>query len=139
MFRLFPRLAATGFQPTSPPTAEYNCIAWAADEDDVWWWPDPALMSYWPAQVPREETIDAFIQAYETLGYEICDNSQLESGFHKIAIYALSGKPTHAAKQLPSGSWSSKLGQDIDIEHNHIEGICGPAYGSVAVIMRKPL
>ena len=139
MFRRFPYLATTGFRPTSPPTPEYNCIAWTADEVDVWWWPDPDFMYFWPAQVPRQETIEAFVQAYQTLGYEKCDNAELEFGYHKIAIYALFRKPTHAAKQLPSGKWSSKLGQNVDIEHDVIEGVCGPEYGSVEVIMRKPV
>ena len=29
---------------------------------------------------------------------------------------------THAARQLPSGKWTSKLGDADDIEHNTLEG-----------------
>jgi hypothetical protein len=56
--------------------------------------------------------MSAFIQAYKSLGYELCDNSELEAGFEKIAIYATSdGEPTHAARQLSVGLWTSKLGR----------------------------
>ena len=48
---IFPGLAGTGYAVTSPPAVEYNCIGWAAGEDDRWWWPDPAGVSYWPAGV----------------------------------------------------------------------------------------
>jgi hypothetical protein len=54
--------------------------------------------------VPREETIEAFKQAFQTLGYEVCEDDVLEEGFQKIAIYANSNKvPTDVARQLPSG------------------------------------
>ena len=44
-------------------------------------------------------TLDAFIQAFQSIGYEVCASDNLESGFQKIAIYADStGKPTHAAR-----------------------------------------
>ena len=83
-------------------------------------------------------TINAFTQAYQTIGYEVCDRPNLERGFQKIAIYADSaGKPTHAARQLPNGKWTSKLGQDEDIEHETLEGLTGESYGNVACIMRK--
>ena len=101
----FPHLAATGYRITSPATRTYNCFAWAAGEDDPWWNPlEPNTPYYWPNGVPAELTIAAFIQAYQTVGYEPCESSDFESGFEKIAIYATpDGEPTHAARQLPNG------------------------------------
>src|SRR4051794_39805886 len=100
----FPNLARGGFSPTSPATAKYNCIAWAAGDQDKWWWPDPLLKGYWPAGAPRQETLGAFIAAYATLGYTPCagqlpDTLRLEFGFEKIAIYAIGSRPTHASRQ----------------------------------------
>ncbi len=75
-------------------------------------------MYYWVEGVTDELTMSAFIEAYQTLGYELCDNYQLESGFEKIAIYAIDdGEPIHAARQLPTGKWTSKLGRWEDIRH----------------------
>jgi hypothetical protein len=54
-------LASIGYELTSPDTIDYNCVAWAAEEDDIWWWPDPFLESYWPYDVPREETLEALM------------------------------------------------------------------------------
>jgi hypothetical protein len=49
----------------------------------------------------------------------------------------MTGKPTHAARQVGYGKWTSKLGSLVDIEHD-INGVSGTRYGSVAVIMKRP-
>ena len=139
----FPRLEEAGFDVTSPATPEYNCIAFAADDQSRWWWPTPFGAAqlggyYWPAGVPVAETLESFVQAYATLGYAECGNGDLEPGFEKIAIYSLAGSPTHAARQLESGVWVSKLGGAEDIEHAAATGVCGAAYGEVALYMRRP-
>lgn len=137
--RYFPNLLNSGYLITSPATSEYNCIAWAADDTETCWWPDPFNLGYWPSKIPRKETLDAFVKAYEFLEYVVCQDTQCEEGFEKIAIYVDStGKPSHAARQLISGKWTSKLGQLEDIEHTTLEGVAGSEYGTVAVIMKRP-
>lgn len=136
---LFPHLQATGYEITSPPSTEYNCIAWAAHEDDRWWWPDPAGIGYWPDNSRREENVGVFVQLFNTLGYAPCDIPELEPGFEKMAIFVNpNGVPTHVARQLSNGRWTSKLGKAEDIEHS-LEGLEGTAYGSVAQILRRPI
>jgi len=134
----FPNLNSTNSRPTSPYDEDYNCIAWAAEDTDYWWWPDAMGQKYWPTEVPREETLAAFVRAYGIQGYiERCD-ATVEQGKQKIAIYTASnGKPKHAARQIPDGWWASKLGQLIDIEHE-FAALDGPAYGTVAVILARP-
>jgi hypothetical protein len=136
----FPHLAATGYRITSPATRTYNCFAWAAGEDDRWWNPlEPNSPYYWPDGVPAELTIAAFIQAYQTLGYEPCESSEFESGFEKIAIYTTpDGEPTHVARQLPNGKWTSKLGRWEDIEHE-LEGLTSEMYGSVKQVLKRSI
>ena len=136
MMDLFPNLAQEGYVRASPATRVYNCIAWAAGQQDQWWWPDPGNAFYWPARVPRAVTLGAFYQAFELLGYQHCDNGDLEKGFEKVAFYELAGLPTHAARQLPDGSWTSKLGKNVDITHT-LRGLEGPAYGQVAGYMKR--
>jgi hypothetical protein len=83
-------------------------------------------------------TTEVFVLAYERLGYVVCDRGDLEQGYEKIAIFAEpDGTPTHAARQLPTGAWTSKLGRLEDIEHNDLRGVAGGSYGDVAVIMRR--
>lgn len=114
----FPALCSSNYQITSPATPTYNCIAWAARDMNLWWWPDSQYTAYWPAEAPREEKLDAFIKAYRIAGFTQCENSDLEEGFEKVAIYADTlGKPQHAARQLISGHWTSKLGPMEDIDH----------------------
>jgi hypothetical protein len=35
----FPRLIPLNHRETSPATAAYNCVAWAAGDTDHWWRP----------------------------------------------------------------------------------------------------
>jgi hypothetical protein len=137
---LFPALRGSPYQVTSPVTDVYNCIAWAAGVTNKWWWPfgDPAKTD-WPANAPRNETIDAFRQAFATLGHDECPSADLELGMEKIALFAdAAGIPTHAARQLPTGRWTSKLGVLVDIEHE-LTDLEGTEYGSVALVMRRPV
>lgn len=133
----FPKIKFDSTKKTSAETPEYNCIAWAAEENDRKWWPDRMQQHYWPKEVPRESTLEAFIKAFETLGYEGCDNGNAESGFQKIAIYTNAiNRPTHAARQLPAGNWTSKLGDWIDISHD-LEDLNGTQYGKPVHFMKR--
>ncbi|HEX7447421.1 MAG TPA: hypothetical protein VF306_07740 [Pirellulales bacterium] len=135
--RQFPFLASEGFIETSPASAQYNCIAWAAGQTDEWWWPLPVGAYSWPAGVPRSETLTAFLLAFQSLGYLQCDDEKLEPTFERIALFVADGKPTHAARQLADGSWTSKLGRWIDISHS-LRALAGPTYGEVAALMKRP-
>jgi len=132
----FPRLSNTDFRVTSDPDDQYNCIAWAAGSCTEWWW--PAEFKYWPAGVPREVTIEAFVQAFETVGFTVCANPDAVNGFEKIVIFVKSGRPTHAAFLIPGGTWwGSKLGRSHDIEHRTPHGVGGAAYGEPTVFMQR--
>ena len=137
----FPHLRGGNYQVTSPRTRTYNCIAWAAGDTTEWWWPDEPddpQSAHWPAGVPRVETLVAFRQAFTTLGYVACDGEELELGFEKIALFTdAEGVPRHAARQLPSGRWTSKLGPMEDIEHT-LHDLTGTVYGSVVLVMKRP-
>ena len=137
----FPRLNRTPFFLTSPATPQYNCIAWAVGDERRWWWPvsEPHREAYWPAGVARRVEISTFIAAFATLGYEPCPSADLEPGFEKVALFAdPHGTPTHAAKQLGTGRWSSKLGPEEDIDHS-IYGLEGGVYGTVVQYIRRPI
>jgi hypothetical protein len=135
----FPDLRATGYEVTSEADEAYNSIAWAAGETGQWWWPDRSGSDYWPVDASRAVTLIAFVHAFQSLGYEVCQGEQLETGFQKVAIYANHlGFPTHAARQLPNGLWTSKLGRAEDITHS-LEGLVGETYGTTVQIMRRPM
>lgn len=135
---VFPNLAGSGYRVTSPRDADYNCIAWAAGDTHLWWWPGKDIAKeYWPPGIPRERTRDAFVKAFASLGYTICEDDTLEAGYEKIALFAdVDGRPTHAARQLASGHWSSKLGKAEDIEHR-LHDLEGNMYGSVVLVMQR--
>lgn len=141
----FPNLRRGEYQVTSLETSIYNCIAHAAGKDDNWWWPDEGTGIHWPIAM-MEVTLDAFVAAYATEGYVICETQSrdLEPGVEKVAIYVDgTSEPTHAARQLPDGSWTSKLGDWEDIRHERLEAMedlsgAGLGYGRVAMIMRRP-
>lgn len=147
LLKVFPNLNNNNFKVTSPATNRYNCIAWAAGSTTQWWWPFEGLDqresdTYWPAEVPKEETVSAFEMAFKSLGYERCQNGTLEEDYEKIVLYVMCDNelviPTHAAKQLECGSWTSKLGESVDIVHNEVEDLVCPTYGEPHLFMKRP-
>jgi len=135
----FPNLALTDYEVTSPKTYDYNCFAWAAEEDDRWWSPISSDDYYWPEDAPTDLSLEGVMQTYGLLGFEACESANLETGFQKIAIFAdAQGAPTHAARQLPDGQWTSKLGDWEDIAHE-LAGLEGEKYGTVQQILKRPL
>jgi hypothetical protein len=135
-----PRLAAASYRVTSPRDFNYNCFAWAAgDNSHVW---SPTLIGsgvFWPPGIPALPTLSGTIDAYVRVGFEVCESADLEDGIEKIAIFTDSaGEPRHAARQLPSGSWTSKLGNHVDIEHGDVKAVGGLMYGEPTVFMSRP-
>lgn len=121
---------------TSLATGNYNCIAWALEDTTHFYWTGPEDFFYWESDLPREETIDSFIQLFKKFGYEICENALKERGFTKIALFAKDNIPTHAARQLPNGLWTSKLGTLEDVRHT-LFAISDGLYGSVVLVLKK--
>lgn len=139
----FPNLNRGEYRVTSEASTRYNCIAWAAGVNTNWWWPDPDpdSVTYWPAQAPSEETLASFRIVLESLGYRECVTDELEPGFEKVALFVdADGLPTHAARQLSNGNWTSKLGRWQDIEHQLLNALGGSAslYGEVVLLLRRP-
>jgi len=139
----FPNLRASGYSITSPPAYVPNCIGWVLRSTDLYW--DPTLTGfrgvyYWPPDIPRNDTVDAWVRVFRLFHYSECANPDLEDGAEKIAIYGgTDGTAQHVARQLPSGAWTSKLGQDEDIEHQTLDALASEEYGAVIRIMRRPL
>ena len=105
-----PHLVAEGYEVTSNSTDEYNCIAYAAGETDRWWSHVEGDDYYWPEYASRTPSIVSLIEVFTGLGYQPCEGTGDDRGFRKVALYVdQQGDRTHAAVQLPSGEWSSKL------------------------------
>ncbi len=129
---VFPALAGDGYALSSPVTSAYNCIAWAAGESHRWW--EPGI--YRPVQAGDD--LASLVRLFASLGYDSCDDERLEPGYEKVALYAgVLDDWTHAARQLPDGWWTSKLGQGADIIHRSPRALAGNAYGQVLSIMKR--
>ena len=133
----FPNLASEGFEIIEPPTRRYNCIAYAAGDIANWW--QPTRGRYWPPHATRSHSIESLMEVFVGLGYEQCDDSVAEGGYQKIALYEARGDWTHAAIQMPSGRWRSKMGLGPVIEHHSPESLSGENYGNPTIFMRRAL
>jgi hypothetical protein len=131
-------LTSQNHEVTSPETADYNCVAWALGQKDVWIWPGQAD-AWWPAGIPAEEAVQSFEALFVSEGYEPCSDGRLEAGFEKLTIYSRDGVPTHVARQVHDGSWTSKLGSWEDISHTGLEDLEGGRYGRATSFMRRAL
>ncbi len=135
----FPRLEEFAWEKTSDKTKNYNCFAWAGgDAGRVW---SPTLLGagvYWPPGIPALATLTGTIDAYAREGFEVCADSRLEAGYVKIALFTdAANEPRHAARQLADGTWTSKLGEHIDIWHEKMEAVGGVMYGEPTIFMRR--
>jgi hypothetical protein len=132
--REFPRLTATNHRVTSPATPDYNCVAWSAGDVEHWWQPGV----YWPIATPSDDFgIGVLEAAFAKLGFSDCSDAALENGMEKVALFGSGLYYTHAARQLPSGKWTSKLGRDVDIEHDLPEDVGGGIYGEPVQFMKR--
>ncbi len=126
------------FRQTSPETPNYNCIAWAVEDATRWWWPDISRLAYWPRNIVRMPTVEAFTQMLANFGYVTTDDISLVEGIKKVAIYGDSEEVKHASRMLRNGAWTSKLGQSYDIQHS-LETICGNSYGEILRLFQKQI
>jgi hypothetical protein len=133
---LFPVL--TDYENKSSPTPAYNCMAWAVEVTNNWWEPAHGPGYFWPPTAPFDYSTASAIRAYEAYGFHCCDSGALEDGFEKIAVYGDGTDYTHAARQLASGKWTSKIGQHQDLEHPTAESLEGPEYGHIECFMKRP-
>ena len=93
----------------------------------------------WPEGIRNDESVEAVVAYFTSIGYALCDSPGFEDGYLKIAIFVNDGYPTHASRQLPSQKWTSKMGFDgVDIEHDELESITGDQYGTALVFMKRP-
>lgn len=128
---------------TSWSDTVYNCVAFAAGDTSQWWEaleePEPGY--YWPPEAFSDDDngdIEALKRCFSALGYEECGNGDLESGYTKVALYAIKKDDyKHAAIQEENGEWSSKLGDGFDIRHKTAQCVCGPRYGKIMGYMRR--
>jgi len=134
----FPNLKATDYEVTSLPDRNYNCFAWAANDVVRWWEPIQSPGCYWPDNVPLSYSVETYVSAYQGLGFSLCESPDIEPGSEKLALYVKDNLPCHAARQLPDGQWTSKLGTGHDIRHSALASLEGDEYGTVDIILKRP-
>jgi hypothetical protein len=133
----------TDYEVASPRDASYNCIAFAAGDTTRKWDPNALLQPgyYWPPAALRDDgnnDLTALKRMFEVIGYSECDNGNLEPGFQKVALYAVTEDSwQHAAIQDESGAWLSKLGDEYDVRHKSPHCFEGSIYGQVMCFMKR--
>lgn len=148
--RIFPNINTAAWHIKSPFDDAYKCIPWAACRTDIQWWPPGEGNVYWPPEAIKDDSIEAFVSAFATIGYKPCGtNADFEFGYQKVAIYASSERRVlHMARQHFLGrGWLSKCGVLEDILHSNLQCLegdpspwmvaLGKTYGKVEVILRR--
>jgi len=151
IIKLLPRLKGDSkFKIIKKECPDYNCFAWVAFYDNVFWTPLPhadrptihfdGVIKNWPFDVANDCKISTLIEIFRNLGYEECSDGSLEENYRKIVIYGKNDEGTHAARQLTKGrdkgAWTSKLGSSFLILHD-VKSIEGVEYGEIKQYMRK--
>jgi len=131
----FPGLRTSPWEITSPRDERYNCVGWAAGRSDRRWWPSPSPGD-WPADLPSANSVESLIALFARLGYVLGEPAVRAQSGERIAIFGHAGRPTHVARQLGDGRWTSKLGAEQDIVHE-LRAIEGEVYGSVVALLAR--
>jgi hypothetical protein len=88
--------------------------------------------------VEREWSVKSIRKIFENHGYVVCDSYDLEEGYEKVVFYIdESGEPQHFARQLPTGKWTSKIGDLNDIEHDKLESLATSHYGEPRLVLEE--
>lgn len=123
--RSFPRLGDR-FEVMGTATATYNCICWSLGANTSW---------VWPRGAGEPVTLSDFDGLYGHYGFRRVTGLDFtrQKGVEKVVLFAISrnGRTeiTHACRQMPDGSWSSKLGSLPLIRHLRPDDVSGPTYG----------
>jgi hypothetical protein len=128
------------YERKSDPTTDYNCLAWAVENNQKWFNPERFCAGYyWPKGVERHWSMKTVIHVLSEYGFdEEVELATFEDGIVKVAIYAdVDEYPTHFARQLANGKWTSKAGELIDFEHDSLECLHCDDYGKVTKIVQK--
>jgi hypothetical protein len=134
-----PSLVGSNYEPQSNRNAGYNCFAWAIRDSEHFVEPPGRPPWFrWRKDLPTWISLSNYVRFYELEGgFERCEDGSLEEGYEKIALFADGIVPMHAARQLPCGRWTSKLGRGIDVVHD-LETLDGAQdMGSLAVFMKR--
>jgi hypothetical protein len=124
--KAFPHLGHE-YEVLGPATKVYNCIAWSIGITNRW---------VWPARPGQPATVRDFDELYGRYGYRRVKGLNFDKavGSDKLVLYVKRKpdgtiEPTHGARQLSDGSWSSKLGQLPLIRHLDPDDLDGASYG----------
>ena len=82
--------------------------------------------------------MENFVNTFGAKGFQVCEHLDFEKGYEKVALYAKDSRPTHMARMLPNGKWTSKLGDMWDIEHRTLDGLVDSDYGQVVKVLKRP-
>lgn len=137
----WPRLASDPYNITSRRSRKYNCVAWVAEDLTQWWEPEDRGGFFWPPGLPKGDfSLDNYLAAFRTLGFERCADGTLTPDIEKIAVFIDESEFTHVAIQLDDGWWSSKLGHFNDLSHERLESLLRgrpQRYGEVFLFMAR--
>lgn len=144
---LFPNLNKDA-EMVGVPSEKYNCIMYAlgANAWNIWPFEGPGSFTanihgnkmFWPEDLPKDKTLNNFLNLFKKFKYELCDNDKFESGFKKIAIFCKKNSDivTHAAL-IGKDFALSKLGEGPIIRHS-LYSIEGEIYGEVRCFIKRP-
>jgi hypothetical protein len=88
--------------------------------------------------VPHDYEVTSLILVFASVGFRNALDGSLEHGIEKIAIYTDGPEYTHAARQVQSGKWTSKMEAGALIQHDTPQDLEGPAYGKATKYMQRP-
>ncbi len=131
-----PNLERAGFEVTSPSDENYNCVAWALGQTDVWYQPGGLKGTVWPIGLPADFSLASYVTFFSSFGFEVTNNTEYDQRTERLALYGIEGDFCHVARQTESG-WTSKCGELQDITHASLQALEDAVYGRAEAILER--
>jgi hypothetical protein len=138
---IFPRSESAPYEVTSPEDIKYNCsrglLARRRFAANGGLRLHPSIIGPW-SPVRKQLRVSSRHSANLATWFATPANSnQVMRGWQSTLTKL--GTPTHMARQLTSGRWTSKLGELEDIEHLTLEQLSGSDYGQAVQFLKRKL
>jgi len=133
----FPNSYKEPFEITSSETPDYNCLAWALNDNSKWYESDDDY--FWFNDIARDNLLTTIQKIFENLGFHQTNFAKYQIDYERIALFSIDNNEcSHLARQIDEDKWTSKLGSSYDVNHS-IKSIENGIYGNAVIFLERKL
>jgi hypothetical protein len=136
MDKSFPNSFLEPLEISSPETGDYNCLAWALNDNSKWYESEDDYC--WFDKIDRDNKLSTIQKIFEQIGFNLTRNSEYQVDIERVALFSTDNIDcSHLARQIGKNVWTSKLGSSYDVNHT-LRAIEDGIYGNPILFLERP-